>query len=86
MMLAWTISEMAGPEVALGRPERAALLLGAAEAALSGLGGARQPGDVHEHEAVVQRVRAALSDRRFAELTAQGARMSLEEAADLALS
>jgi predicted ATPase len=86
MMAAWTVSEMAGPELGLGRPERAAVLVGAADAALGQLDADRHPGDRPEHARVMAGLRAALDPARFAELTAAGAAMSLDAAIDLALS
>jgi predicted ATPase/DNA-binding SARP family transcriptional activator len=86
MMAAWTVSETAGPELALGRPERAARLVGAADEALRALGAGRHPGDWPEHERVVAGLRAALGDETFLRLKAEGARLSLDEAVALALS
>jgi non-specific serine/threonine protein kinase len=85
MMAAWTISEMAGPELGLGRPERAAWLVGAAEEALRVLGVTRHPGDVPEHVTVMADLAAELGDRLDG-LLAEGARLSLGQAVDLALS
>jgi predicted ATPase/DNA-binding SARP family transcriptional activator len=86
MISAWTLSELAGPEVGLGRPERGALLVGAADRALEMLGGTRHPGDRPEHERVVAALRSALGEERFAGLHARGAELSLPEAIALALS
>jgi tetratricopeptide (TPR) repeat protein len=85
LMAAWTISELAGPEHALGSSERAALLIGAADAALDVLGSRRHPGDLPEHHRVVDGIRATLGDERYAALHADGGRMSLDEALALAL-
>jgi hypothetical protein len=85
LMAAWTISELAGPEHGLGRSDRAALLIGAADDALRVLGSRRHPGDVPEHHRVVAGIRAALGDERYERLYAEGARMSLDEALSLVL-
>jgi tetratricopeptide (TPR) repeat protein len=86
MMAAWTLSELAGPEVGLGRPERGALFVGAADAALRALGVGRHPGDRSEHDRVVASLDGALGEQRSRALQARGARMSLDEAIDLALT
>jgi predicted ATPase/DNA-binding winged helix-turn-helix (wHTH) protein len=86
MMAAWTISEMAGPELGLGRPERGALLVGASDEALRVLGTARHPGDVSEHDRVLDGLRAALGDERLGELLGEGGRLSLDDAVALALT
>jgi hypothetical protein len=85
-MSAWSVSELAGPELGLGRPERGALLVGAADHALEMLGVTRHPGDRPEHERVVAGLRAALGEEAFTRLRAQGAELSLPEAVALALS
>ena len=82
MMAAWTVSELAGPELGLGRPERAARLIGAADEALRA---SRHPGDVGEHEQVLAAVRQKLGDDELRRLLAEGAQMSLDEAVKLAL-
>lgn len=86
MMAAWTVSELAGPELGLGRPERGARMVGAADQALLTLGATRHPGDTPEHERVVTDLVAALGRDRFEELWAEGAQLSLGEAVDLALN
>ncbi|HEX6421517.1 MAG TPA: winged helix-turn-helix domain-containing protein [Acidimicrobiales bacterium] len=86
MMAAWTTSELAGPELGLGRPERGARLVGAADEALRVLGANRHPGDVPEHERVVAGLRVALGDDAYHALHAEAAEMSLDDAVALALS
>jgi predicted ATPase/DNA-binding SARP family transcriptional activator len=86
MMSAWSVSELAGPELGLGRPERGAVLVGAADHALEMLGVTRHPGDRPEHQRVVAGLRAALGEETFARLRAAGAELSLPEAVALALS
>jgi len=86
MMAAWTVSELAGPELDLGRPERAARFLGAGEGALRVLGVTRHPGDVPEHERVLDALRAALGEEALRTLRAEGATLPLEQAVSLALS
>jgi len=85
MMAAWTVSELAGPELGLGRAGRGALLVGAADEALRILEVTRHPGDLSEHERVVTALRGALGERELARLLAEGARLSLEEAVELVL-
>ena len=85
LMAAWTVSELAGPEHGLGRSERGAVLIGAADDALRVLGSRRHPGDLPEYHRVVAGIRAALGDERFERLYAEGARLSLEDAVALAL-
>ena len=58
-MAAWTVSQLAGPEHALGRPELGAVLVGAGDEALRVLGARRHPGDVPEHDRVVAALRSA---------------------------
>jgi tetratricopeptide (TPR) repeat protein len=85
LMAAWTISELAGPEHGLGRSERGAVLIGAADDALRVLGSRRHPGDLPEHRRVVAAIREALGDERYERLHARGAEMSLDEALGLVL-
>jgi predicted ATPase/DNA-binding SARP family transcriptional activator len=86
MMAAWTVSELAGPELLLGRPERAALLVGAADDALRRMGATRHPGDRSEHARVVRELHDSLDPRRLAALLTQGQQLSLDAAVELALS
>lgn len=86
MMAAWTIAELAGPDLGTGRPERGARLIGASDAALRTLGVARHPGDRPEHERVVEGLRAALGPERYEAEHAIGARWSLDEAVVVALA
>lgn len=82
---AWGVSLLAGPELGLGRPERSARLIGASDEAVRQMGVALAQGDQPEHDRVVAGVRAALGDEAYARLYAEGARLSLDEAVDLAL-
>jgi predicted ATPase/DNA-binding winged helix-turn-helix (wHTH) protein len=79
------ISLLAGPELALGRPERSAMLIGASDEALRVMGVALPQGDRPEHARVVAGAREALGDQAYERLCAEGARLSLDEAIDLAL-
>jgi DNA-binding winged helix-turn-helix (wHTH) protein len=83
---AQAVSLLAGPELGLGRPERAARLIGAADEALRVLGGARHQGDLSEYERVTGGLRAALGDAALRRLRAEGAGSSLDDAVALALS
>ncbi len=86
IMATWSLSELAGPELALGRPERAAILVGAADHALKVMGATRHPGDIPEHARVVEGLHSALGPTEFRRLHAEGARLSLQEAVTLALT
>lgn len=68
--VAWFVSELAAPELALGRPRLAAV---------------RTPGDRPEHERVLRALRATLGDAELRRLREEGAAMPLEEAVSLAL-
>jgi predicted ATPase/DNA-binding SARP family transcriptional activator len=85
MVATWFVSELAAPELALGRPRLAAVLVGAADQALLRLGAARAPGDRPEHERVLRGLRAALGDAGLRRLREEGAALPLEEAVRLAL-
>jgi predicted ATPase/DNA-binding winged helix-turn-helix (wHTH) protein len=80
------LAQIAGPDLGLGHPARAARWLGAAEEALRVLGGHFAAGDVPEHDRVVAALRAALGQDELDRLWAEGAGLSLEEAVDLALT
>ena len=60
--------------------------MGAADRALDGLGATRDVCDEPEHERVVAALRAEVGDDGYEGLHRQGARLSLDEAAELALS
>jgi hypothetical protein len=83
---AWILGEAAGPELALGRPEHGARLVGAADRALDDLGVHRAPGDSPEYDRVVAALRAALGEAGCAQAVAEGARLTLDEAVALALA
>ena len=86
MMAVWTVSELSGPELGLGRPRRAAVLLGAADEALRVLGSNRHPGDRPEYERVLAGLREVLGDAEVRRLRSYGASLCLEDAVALALS
>lgn len=86
MVAACLVSHLAGPELAVGRPERGAHLVGAADQALKVIGVARYPGCLPEHARVVDGLKAALGPEEFHRLHAEGARLSLEEAVAMALA
>lgn len=86
MMTAWLVSELAGPELGLGRPQRGALLVGAADHAFAILGVDRHPGDLPEHDRVLAGLREALGEKRFELHYAEGGRLSLDEAVTVALA
>ena len=78
--------QLAGPELGLGHPDRAARLLGASEEALRVLGGHIGQGDAHEQARLVAGLQAALAPEELDRLRTEGARLSLEEAVELALT
>ena len=86
MLAAFLISEIAGPLLGLGEPERGARLVGAADTALETLGVGRHPGDLSEHARVVAGLSQVLGEDVFADLRAEGTRLTLPEAVALALS
>ncbi len=86
LVLAATMAQMGGASLGLGRPERGAVLMGASDEALRRLGVDPSPGDTPELERVAAALRAELGDERLEELLAEGARLSLDEAVELALS
>ena len=86
MKSAWAISGLAGPELGLGRPERAALLVGAADRALHTLDVALDPCDLPEHKRVLTGLQSALGEATLDLLRFKGAQLSLDEAVALALS
>ncbi|MBW3603965.1 MAG: hypothetical protein KY460_03455 [Actinobacteria bacterium] len=69
-----------------GNDERAAVLLGAADATLARLGVGREHVDRVEHARTSAALRAALGHDRCDTLAARGAAMSLTEAVSVALS
>jgi predicted ATPase/class 3 adenylate cyclase len=71
--------------VARGRPERAARLLGAAEALREAISAPLPPAEHAEHDRSVAAVRTALGEEAFAAACAAGQAMSLEDAVALAL-
>jgi predicted ATPase len=71
---------------ALGAPEKGARLVGAADAEVGETRLALVATGVRHREATVAELCAALGDVRFAELYAEGAAMSFEEAVEYALS
>jgi predicted ATPase/class 3 adenylate cyclase len=85
VFVAWTLSELAAPELGLGRPDRAARLVGAAETALDQFAVTRQPADQVEHDQTIARLADSLGHGELDSLLAQGARLSLDEAVDYAL-
>jgi tetratricopeptide (TPR) repeat protein len=85
LVVAAGISQMAGAELGLGRPERGAVLLGASDEALRRLGVEQSPGDKPELDRVEAALRAELGDERHEALLAEGARLSLDEAVVMAL-
>lgn len=84
-MAALGVSELSGAELGLGRAERAARLIGAADAALEMLGADRDPGDRPEHDDIVEELERVVGGHKFSALHAEGAAMTLEDAVRYAL-
>ena len=70
----------------MGKATRAAHLWGAAEAAREATGIAFSPGELALHEPYLASARSRLGDAAWKEALAEGRAMSLEEAAEYALS
>lgn len=83
--LAWCLEGFAALAAASGQGKRAALLLGAAEALLSGMGADFKPFERHLHETTETQARALCGDDVFATAASTGAGMALDEALEAAL-
>jgi len=83
--MATCISTLAGPAAKLGNPQRAARLLGAANAELESLGTGHQPSDQIEIKMFILDVRQALSPEEFQKSWDEGQAMSIWEAVGYAL-
>jgi len=83
--MATCIPALAGPAVKLGHPQRAARLLGAANAELESLGTNQQPADQIEIKMFILEVRQALSPAEFQKAWNEGQAMSIWEAVGYAL-
>jgi predicted ATPase/DNA-binding SARP family transcriptional activator len=86
MLAAWMLAELAEPEAGLGRPELGARLLGASDQALSVLGVNRHPSDLPEYERAVAGLRKELGEETYRRLHSDGAGLSLDDAARIALA
>ena len=75
---------LAGPLGALGQPQHAARLLGAAEIALERLGAFYTPSDQWEHDGIIAAVRAQLDEATFQGAWAAGRALTLEPAIEQA--
>lgn len=83
--MATCIATLAGPAAKLGYPQRAARLLGAANAELESLGTGHQPSDQIEIKMFILDVRQALSPEEFQKAWDEGRAMSIREAVGYAL-
>ena len=84
--LATVLGSLAGPVAALGRPRRAARLLGAADTHLESIGVDQQPADQPAIRLFLEAVRRALSEEDFQSAWQAGQRMTIQEAVSYALS
>ena len=84
--LAACLDGLAGVHAASGDAQRAAQLLGAADALRESTGEPVQPTDRDDHERFVAAAGERLDDASFAAARASGARLSTDEAIELALA
>jgi hypothetical protein len=84
--VATVLGILAGPVAALGKPRRAARLLGAADTHLESIGVDQQPADQPEIRLFLEAVRRALSEDDFQLAWQAGRRMTIQEAVSYALS
>jgi non-specific serine/threonine protein kinase len=84
--LAACLDGLAGSRALGGEATRAAQLLGAADAARASIGEPIQPTDRADHDRFVAAARGRLDDASFARAWAEGARMTLDQAIELALA
>ncbi|CAN5125094.1 hypothetical protein BH20ACT24_BH20ACT24_08120 [soil metagenome] len=82
--LSWCLEGFAAVAAAAD-PERAAILLGAAEMLMGDLGAALKPFERQLHEETVAALRASLGDTGFSRAVVRGTAMTAEEAVDYAL-
>ena len=80
------LASCAGPLAALGFPERAARLLGAANAHQETIGTFQQPADQPEIEAYIKAVQKELGEKAFQEAWLEGEGMTIQEAAAYVLN
>jgi non-specific serine/threonine protein kinase len=83
--IALSLAGLAGVHTTHGDPERATRLLGAVEADWTRTGEVMQPIDQSDHDRFVAAARAGLDEASFNRAWTEGARLSLEEAMELAL-
>ena len=84
--IATALGSLAGPMAALGKPRRAARLLGASDIQLETMGVDQQPADQPEMRLFRDVVRRALSEEEFHAAWEAGQRMTIQEAVSYALS
>lgn len=83
--MAHHLALIAGPAALLGFPNRAARILGAADAALNKWGGDQKPATQLEVELYINSTQSALSEKAFQESWQEGRRMTIQAAATYAL-
>ncbi len=83
--ITWSLESLAYLAQIQGKPDRAAFLLGAAEALREGLGAPLPPVERTEYNQTVTAVRAALGEEAFQTAWGQGRSMTLEQAIAYAL-
>jgi len=86
LVAAMALAQLAGAEQGLGRTERGALLVGAADEGMRRLGATLHPGDRPELERVIAALRAELGEETYRRVSTEGAALSLDEAVMLALA
>ena len=80
VIIAMCLPVIAGPLARSGQPQRAAHVLGAAEAVLETIGALTQPIDKPEIERIIADVRAQLDAASFEAAWAEGRAMTLDQA------
>jgi predicted ATPase len=84
--LAWCLEGFAAIAAAESEPERAGLLLGAAETLLEDMGASLKPFERQLHEETLALVLASLGDAGLADTASRGAALTTDDAVDLALA
>jgi tetratricopeptide (TPR) repeat protein len=86
MAIPWSINGLAAVTAAQGRLERAATLIGLAEALIARAGGEWPPDEREQYEGTLAALSEGLSPAALQEVRAAGAAMGLDEAAAFALA
>lgn len=85
LMTVWMMNGLAAVAADRGDLERAATLIGAADAGMESVGGAWPPDELVQYERTVQRLTEAMGEAGFAQAGARGRSLSVPEAIRFAL-